>query len=79
MIELAEKHRRDRGLLALLLVLMVWEIVEWLYAAKSARRSSARRAMSGMRRRTSCATRLGRCAQQSSIGSVADIEVLLRR
>ena len=33
MIELAEKHRRDRGLLALLLVLMVWEIVEWLYAA----------------------------------------------
>lgn len=24
MIELAEKHRRDRGLLALLLVLMVW-------------------------------------------------------
>ena len=26
-------HRWDRGLLVLLLVLMVWEIVEWLYAA----------------------------------------------
>ena len=26
-------HRWDRGLLVLLLALMVWEIVEWLYAA----------------------------------------------
>ena len=62
------------GLLAILLVTR--KRFKFSTAAKSARRSSVRRVMSGMRRRTSCATHLGRCARQSSIGSVAGIEVL---